>query len=118
MATERQKVGTLGEDVACSFLQNLGYKLYGKNVRIHHDEIDLILFDPLDRVMVFVEVKSRSRWDPDFSPSSDLTSFKLRKMQRGARSWMARKENDHGSRIDVVYVIAGRVVEHLIDYGS
>lgn len=105
-------VGKEGEAIAKAFLLSLGYDIRAANVRIARDEIDLIAYDPQDDVLVFAEVKTRSRFDNDFLPELDLTAHKRRKLWRSARAWIANEEYDDGYRIDVVCVAAGRVLHH------
>ena len=45
-----------GEDLACSFLENKGYKIKCRNFRSGHGELDIICDDGSD--LVIVEVKS------------------------------------------------------------
>ncbi len=78
--TPHLRVGREGELVAEEYLRSLGYRIYDRNVRISRDEIDLIVFDPEEKVMVFAEVKSRANFDSDFSPELGLTISKKRKV--------------------------------------
>ena len=59
-------VGKRGEEIALSYLRSLGYPIRGCNVRLGRDEIDIIAYDPKDRVIAFVEVKTRSRASADY----------------------------------------------------
>lgn len=103
--------GKEGEALALTYLQDLGYKLHDRNVRLGRDEIDLVMFDPLDRVVVFVEVKTRLR--SGISPSRNLTFKKKDKLRRSARKWVAHYDYDGGYRIDVVFVIGTEVVGYV-----
>jgi putative endonuclease len=49
--------GRAGEDSAAAFLEELGYRIVARNVRVPGGEIDLVALD--GRVLVFVEVKRR-----------------------------------------------------------
>lgn len=53
----RQKLGRLGEDLACRFLEKEGHEILERNFRSGHFEIDIISFD--SRGIHFVEVKTR-----------------------------------------------------------
>ena len=105
-------VGQTGESIAADYLQSLGYLLYDRNVRLGRDEIDLIVYDPLDKVIVFVEVKSRTRLDPDFPPECSITSGKKRRMHRSAQHWISEYAFEESYRIDVVTVVEGKVADH------
>ncbi len=111
-------VGREGEDVAMRYLLMSGYSLLGRNVRIGHDEIDLIVFDPMDTVIVFVEVKARSKDDPDFSPLLNFTEDKKACVRRAAERWIAAQEHEWGWRIDLVLVADGKVADHIKDVGN
>lgn len=106
-------VGKNGENVAATFLRRLGYRILDRNVRVgKKDEIDIVAFDPLDRVYVFAEVKSRSRADEDFRPELNITPHKRNRMTHAARRWMVKRDEDVGYRMDVVCVVEGAVTAH------
>ena len=50
-------VGLEGEDIACAFLQQNGYRIAERNWRYRRYEIDIIAW--VDELMVVVEVKTR-----------------------------------------------------------
>ena len=56
MPTKRRSVGIAGESVAARFLQRRGATILDRNVRVGHDEIDLIA--QIADVHVAVEVKT------------------------------------------------------------
>jgi putative endonuclease len=108
-------VGTDGEAIACKFLQDLGYAIMGRNVRVgSHDEIDIIAYDSSDEVIVFVEVKSRSKFS-EYQPVMNATRTKRLSMMRAARLWIANRQWDGGYRMDLVSVANGSVTEHIIE---
>lgn len=111
-------IGRYGEAIAAEYLQNLGYTLKGRNVRIGRDEIDLLLYDPEDQVMVFAEVKTRSRKHADFHALRNITFQKKACALRAAQAWVAKEEYEGGYRIDVVCVEGGRVTLHWKDVGN
>lgn len=109
-------VGEKGESLAVDFLRTLGYRIIASNVAVGaHDELDIIAVDPKDRVLVFIEVKSRARRDDDYVPSLNLTREKRRNMFRAARRWIAAHRYDGGYRFDLVGIAGGSVVEHIPD---
>ncbi len=107
------RTGNRGEEIACRFLRSQGYVLLGRNLRLAKDEIDILAWDPADAVVVFAEVKTRSRTHPDYVPELNLTPAKRGTMIRGARQWVARHGWRGGYRLDLIGVMGGRVVEHL-----
>lgn len=54
----RKKLGKTGEDLAASYLTNLGYTLIDRNYRVRGGEIDIIAEH--ESTLVFLEVKTRS----------------------------------------------------------
>ena len=118
--TESQKqtvvTGSRGEGTALTYLRSLGYAFRGRNVRLGHDEIDLLMHDPVDDVLVFVEVKSRRAEHSDYDPTLNVTWRKHRSMRRAARIWVDQHGYEGGWRLDVVTVAGGKVRDHIIDY--
>lgn len=110
------QTGRHGESVAADFLQSLGYQLRQRNVRIgNHDEIDIIAYDPADRVMVFCEVKTREKYSSTFVPDMNMTREKKANMARAARSWVHLNAWEEGYRMDLVCVMGNKVTGHYID---
>jgi putative endonuclease len=106
-------VGEEGEDVAVHHLRGLGYALLGRNVSMGKEEIDINAFDPQDGVIVFVEVKARSKHYDDFSPLIAATYRKRANVMRAAKRWMAWRKEARGYRLDLISVEDGEVTEHL-----
>ncbi len=110
------RVGRTGEDTAARFLERKNYRIYGRNVRVgSHDEIDIVAFDPIDRVIVFCEVKTRTRADSEFLPEVNVNWKKRRNMARSARRWILEHAWEGGARLDIVCVSAGAVIGHYED---
>lgn len=110
--------GRNGEDVAMRYLLTSGYGLLGRNVRIARDELDLIVYDPVDGVIVFVEVKARTLNDPDYTPLLNFTDNKKECVVRAAERWIAAQEREWGWRVDLILVADGKVTEHLKDVAN
>lgn len=130
-------IGKLGEDLACEYLINKGYKIIQRNYLKKWGEIDIIAKDPMN-TLVFVEVKTmrqlpndcriaaaREAGEPrpptsgrELSPEDNLTAAKLKKLQRTAQMFVGQfpKELDEerGWRIDLVAVLLGtqNQIEH------
>ena len=107
------QVGRTGEDVAAHYLSAQGYRVLHRNVRLGKDEIDIIAHDPEDDVMVFAEVKTRSRLSDDFHPELNMRYEKRQKLQRSARRWVAEHDLECGYRIDLLCVAEGKVIDHI-----
>lgn len=105
--------GSLGEAQAVRHLRGRGMTVLGRNVRLGHDEIDVVAFDPLDRVVAFVEVKTRAHGER-YRPELNMTSKKRSRMLRAARRWVSDHGYDGGYRLDAAYVSDSRV-EYVVD---
>ena len=53
--------GKKGEDLACRYLKEQGYRILDRNVRYKMGEIDIVA--QIDDTICFVEVKARTRTD-------------------------------------------------------
>ena len=102
MGRENQKIGTIGEEIAVTFLKQKGYKILGVNVRTPLGEIDVIARQK--ETTVFIEVKTRatSSLGPPFL---SVTRLKQAHMIRNALLYLKRRGRiDSDWRIDVVSV--------------
>lgn len=54
---EKSIVGKKGEDLACSYLENLHYQILERNFHTRFGEIDIIAREK--KALIFVEVKTR-----------------------------------------------------------
>ena len=63
MTKQRQQTGAAGEQIACDFLQEQGYRLVERNHRTRLGELDIIA--EYEEFLVFCEVKTsqRQRWN-------------------------------------------------------
>ncbi|HSP37629.1 MAG TPA: YraN family protein [Frankiaceae bacterium] len=116
-------VGRFGEQRAAAYLSGLGYEILDRNWRVSGaggdrpaaGELDLVVRD--GRVVVFVEVKTRS--GAGFgTPAEAVTADKVARIRRLAARWLeAHPEHTPAPvRFDVVSVLRGRAgvqVEHL-----
>lgn len=56
----KQKIGKIGEDIACKYLKKNKYIIMDRNFRCRQGEIDIIAYDESVKELVFIEVKTRS----------------------------------------------------------
>lgn len=105
----RYELGRAGEQAACRFLEDAGYTVIARNLRVGHSEFDIICTD--SKYIVFAEVKTRNE-SPDSPdrygrPSRAMTQKKCDALIRGALTYI----KEHGldgklPRIDVVEIYA------------
>lgn len=97
-----QTLGERGELAAERLLKRLGYKIVGRRVRFDRGELDLVAVD--GRVVVFVEVKTRTNTDKG-TPAEAVDHEKQRAMTRAAQLYLKRHGlMGYAARFDVVTV--------------
>lgn len=92
MARHELTTGTRGEAVAAWYLTRAGCRVVDRNVRIHADELDLVVRH--GRSLVMVEVKTSSS---GYDPFETVDDAKLRRLERISVRYPARVD-----RIDLV----------------
>lgn len=108
----------LGEAIAALYLQKSGYEIREKNVRFGKLEIDIVAYDRNQKMIVFVEVKTRSTHSSAYPVHSAVTGRKRRAMRKAVARWVTKHDYQGCGRIDVVSVSGGRIVEHIQNLGS
>lgn len=104
MTLSKLQEGKKGEDLAVSFLKNLGYQIIDRNFRLRNGEIDIVCLDKEKTTLVFVEVKTRSS-DEFGSPLEAITWWKLKALTRAAQFYkISHRGLPDLMRIDAVSV--------------
>ncbi|MFP4306397.1 MAG: YraN family protein [Desulfococcaceae bacterium] len=102
MLNSDQVFGRRGEDAAARRLEELGYRIEGRNVRTPAGEIDIVARD--GACLVFVEVKAR-RSDRFGPPKAAVDRRKQRKLWQCAQHYLkSAGRNRQRARFDVVSV--------------
>lgn len=97
----RMRLGRLGEDAACRFLEGLGHRILRRNYRTGHYEVDIISTDRLG--VHFVEVKSRVA-PVAAEPEENVTPLKQRKIAAAALRYLhGSKDPEVGSGTEVFF---------------
>ncbi|MGH7771194.1 MAG: YraN family protein [Candidatus Binatia bacterium] len=114
MQNPKQILGKEGELIAERYLKRKGYKLVERNYRCPVGEMDLIALDR--RVIVFVEVKTRS--DDRFGPPLEsVHRRKQEKMIKTALFFLSQRRLHHReARFDVIgisFAAQEPMVEHI-----
>lgn len=91
-----QKVGELGEDVACKFLMKHGFSILERNYTKKWGEIDVIAEKNNKRY--FIEVKSKSVSDLNFislneanKPEENMHIWKMKRLRRVVETYLISK---------------------------
>lgn len=96
---QRQVLGLKGEELAKEFLVEAGWRILDHRFRLGRLEVDLIA--EKDRLVVFVEVKTR--WSTRFGdPVEAVTRGKRREIIKVAQGWMDRFGQGRLLRFDVI----------------
>ena len=94
-----RQFGNFGEEIACKYLLDNGYKIIARNVHYSRFcELDIIA--EYKKTLVFVEVKTRK--NEDFGTCMDaITKTKYQNIKKGALNYLS--EHDYKNyRIDVI----------------
>jgi putative endonuclease len=98
----RQALGRRGEDLAASFLSELGYEVLERNARSPYGEIDLIV--QRQDLTVFVEVKSRTSTTYGL-PEEAITPLKQAHLLAAIQAYLQAHPDLNGDwRIDVIAI--------------
>jgi putative endonuclease len=79
--------GRRGEALAAEHLERLGYRVLARNHRTRFGELDLVVADPADRTIVFVEVKTR-RLGSSGEWRDNLHAAKRQQVRAMAAAWL------------------------------
>lgn len=107
MTGYKKALGARGEEIACYHLESQGYRVTGRNVRVGHDEIDIIAEN--ESRIVFIEVKSRAGTAVNQRygrPASAVDYTKQSRMLRAVKQYLFdhRGEIAKAPRLDVIEV--------------
>ena len=95
-------IGNRGEDLVANYLISHGYEILERNYNCKVAEIDIIAYNK-DRILCFVEVKTRR--NKDFGFASDAVDYRKRdKIKTGAIIYLRRIRKDVDIRFDVAEV--------------
>jgi putative endonuclease len=93
--SDSQKIGLLGEDIACKFLMKHGFLILERNYTKKWGEIDIIAQKGDKRY--FIEVKSKSVESLDYvthvtsRPEDNMHPWKLRRLRRVVETYLISK---------------------------
>jgi len=110
--SDNKTKGNWGERMAVKHLKSRGYRILNTNYRAPLGELDIVA-TPDERLLVFVEVKTRQ--DNAYgAPCESITYHKRRKINQAAAQYMARFfMQDVSVRFDVIEVYLDGSVNHM-----
>ena len=101
----KRSIGSRGEDIACGFLTENGYKIIERNYYAGHCEIDIICEN--EKYLVFVEVKARSV-APSLKkygrPAKAVNAAKRKNIVSAAKEYVKEHPTDKFLRLDVIEI--------------
>ena len=111
------EIGQWGEDIACRYLENKGYRILDRNFRRKWGEIDIVCGVPRGTI-IFVEVKTLR--PGSIRPEENVTPSKQRKLIRSCQLYLSQKNysNNTDWQIDVIAILLDKntgktTVEHI-----
>lgn len=110
---EANKWGHQAELIVKEYLQTKGYTVRETNWRPKSSRSEIDIIAQKDDTIIFVEVKARK--DKDFDPADAVTPDKIRKLVRGANSYLDIQQFDFFYRFDVA-TVSGTPDDYTIDY--
>lgn len=96
-------LGKDGEEQACRYLSEKGYRIVGRNWRSGRNELDIIAMDAAE--YVFIEVKTRKGTDFG-NPEDAVSSRKIRSIVTAADNYLQTYKIDNPVRFDVISIIS------------
>lgn len=119
-------IGVLGEDLVAKWLQSTGWVILHRRWRCRCGEIDIIAQQDSSNtchsspILVFVEVKTRSRGNWDAGGLLSITQRKQAKLIQAARYFLGIYPNlaDYTCRFDVALVYRQRLSLQRYDSGE
>ncbi len=94
---DSKKIGSFGENIACYYLKNKGYKILGKNYSRkwirgpQKGEIDVIA--EKDKIISFIEVKTiTSAQSGGYLPEDKVNFQKQKQLIKIAQDWLSEKK--------------------------
>lgn len=106
--TERQILGEIGEDFACNFLKDTGFKIVERNYFRKWGEIDIVV-KKKDQIH-FIEVKTVSieketldKVDK-YRPEDNMHPWKLKRLGRIIETYLLEKDIENDWQFDVITV--------------
>ena len=100
---DKRKKGNKGEDIACSYLENIGYKILRRNYYTRYGEIDIIA--KMEDTIVFIEVKMRSNRQYGTGAEA-VNSKKIEKIRLCSQIYLQENElKNQDIRFDVIDIM-------------
>ena len=100
--TEKRKLGDIGENMACEFLDRRGFEIIERNYLKKWGEIDIVARK--SKIIHFVEVKSVTHATTGYRPEDNMHPWKLKRLSRAIQTYMLEKKLDSDWQLDLITV--------------
>ena len=89
--TDKQKIGKIGEDLACEYLSGKGYAIIERNYLKKWGEIDIVARK--GKVIHIIEVKSVTHVTNSggYRPEDNMHPWKLQRLSRAVQSYLLNR---------------------------
>lgn len=115
---QHNETGKWGEELATAYLKQQGYDILERDWRFGHRDIDIIARSPDGRMVVFVEVKTRTS-DVVTRPEDAIDLKKMRSIGLAANAYVKTFNVVDELRFDVISIVGQRSdtaqLEHIQD---
>lgn len=104
----KKELGNLGEKIAKDYLKSKGLKFIESNYKFLKKEIDLIFYDKKNKIIIFVEVKTRKS-KVFGEPEDSINRFKQTNIRQAASGFLKNHSefDEFDIRFDSVSVFMG-----------
>ena len=100
--TDKRKLGDIGENVACDFLERRGFEIIERNYLRKWGEIDIVARK--SNLIHFIEVKSVTHATSGYRPEDNMHPWKLRRLSRVMQTYLLEKKLDCDWQLDLITV--------------
>lgn len=115
---QHNETGKWGEELATAYLKQQGYDILERDWRFGHRDIDIIARSPDRRMVVFVEVKTRTS-DVVTRPEDAIDLKKMRSIGLAANAYVKTFNVVDELRFDVISIVGEKKdaaqLEHIQD---
>jgi len=107
--TEKQIIGNIGENIACTFLVKHGFNIVQRNYLRKWGEIDIIA--KKNNILHFIEVKTVSH-ETGFRPEENVHQWKVERLKKAIRTYFMEMGKTEGEwfpwQFDLIAVFLDR----------
>ena len=98
--TEKRKLGDIGENIACQFLEKHGFEVVERNYLRKWGELDIVARK--GDIIHFVEVKSVTQ--ETYRAEEHMHPWKLKRLGRAIQTYLLHKKHEGEWQLDLITV--------------